>query len=271
MPTGPFIQQPSTLACIKENAARQNALRRHHFVFRQARRRKPFPVPKKANRDRLGAFWTPQPTRQPPKGKIVPVPNTPSGNIRRPHEHDSEMTKDQILQAKEPWYRRLLGRVNRRSVRYDGTTITVEEPHEQNHQAVDASTLAGVTLTKGITTNSLTIRTKDGQVIEADGLAKSASAALHQVLSNEIQERELDQAAAHQAIQLAPVIHRKADELQRALPADRYIRHSWVRSRSNDTTQTRMTAYPHLPNGEESPNDPQLAWALKIEALQPSH
>ena len=154
------------------------------------------------------------------------MPNRPSGNIRRPHEHDSEMTKDQILQAKEPWYRRLLGRVNRRSVRYDGTTITVEEPHPENHQAVDASTLTGVTLTKGITTNSLTIRTKDGQVIEADGLAKSASADLHRVLSNEIQERKLDEAAAHQANQLAQVIHHKADELQRALPAERYIRHS---------------------------------------------
>ncbi len=168
----------------------------------------------------------PQPTRQPPKGKIVPVPNTPSGNIRRPHEHDSAMTEDKILQAKEPWYRRLLGRVNRRSIRYDGTTITVEEPHPRNHQALDASTLAGATLTKGITTNSLTIRTKDGQVIEADGLAKSASADLHRVLSNEIQERELNQAAAHQATRLAPVIHHKADELQSALPTDRYIRHS---------------------------------------------
>ena len=154
------------------------------------------------------------------------MPNTPSGNIRRPHEHDNEMTKDQILQVKEPWHRRLLGRVNRRSVRYDGTTITVEEPHEQNHQTVGASTLAGVTLTKGITTNSLTIRTKDGHVIEANGLAKSASADLHRVLANEIQERELDQAAAHQAAQIAPVIHHKVDELQRALPADRYIRHS---------------------------------------------
>ena len=178
------------------------------------------------NRNRLGTSWTPQPTLQPPKGELVPVPNTPSGNIRRPHEHDSDMSKDQILQAKEPWYRRLLGRVNRRSVRYDGTTITVEELNPENHQTVDASTLAGVTLTKGITTNSLTIRTKDGQVIEADGLAKSASADLHRVLSNEIQERELDQAAAHQATQLAPVIHRKADELQRSLPVDRYIRHS---------------------------------------------
>ena len=143
-----------------------------------------------------------------------------------PHERDSEMTEDQILQAKEPWYRRLLGRVNRRSVRYDGTTVTVEEPNSENHRTVDASTLAGVTLTKGIITNGLTIRTKDGQVIEADGLAKSTSADLHRVLSNQIQERELDQAAAHQATQLAPVIRHKADELQRALPADRYIRHS---------------------------------------------
>ena len=161
-----------------------------------------------------------------PKGKPVPVPNTPSGNIPRPHEHDNAMNKDQILQAKEPWYRRLLGRVNRRSVRYDGTTITVEEPHDQNHQTVDVSTLAGVTLTKGITTNSLTVRTNDGKVIEADGFGKTAEADLHRTLSNEIQERELDQVPAHQPTQLAPVIHRRADELQRALPTDRYIRHS---------------------------------------------
>ena len=136
------------------------------------------------------------------------------------------MAKDQVLQAKEPWYLRLLGRVNRRSVRYDGTTITVEEPNSENHETVDSSTLTGVTLTNGITTNSLTICTEDGRVIEADGLAKSASAVLHRVLSNEIQERELDQAARTSATKLAPVIQRKAEELQRALPADRYIRHS---------------------------------------------
>ena len=78
------------------------------------------------------------------RNQMVLVANASGGNIRRPHEHDSDMSKDQILQAKGPWYRRLLGRVNLRSVRYAGTTITVEEPHAENRQMAHVSALASV-------------------------------------------------------------------------------------------------------------------------------
>lgn len=116
-----------------------------------------------------------------------------------------------------PWYRRILGRTNRRSVRYDGTTIAVDEPSAETRQEAGISELASVELSKGLITNSLTIRTNEGHVIKADGLAKAPSAILHRALSSEIQERKLEQVAAATADLLPNGL---TDEQARAIATD---------------------------------------------------
>ena len=134
------------------------------------------------------------------------------------------------IYAASSWTSWLLPGKSSYSFLYQGLTLFVAHPDQRNQHAIDASQITGSTLSQGLLSNTLDIRTADGRSFPATGLSKQPSARLHNAIQTMLQERHLDETAARTAVDIAPAIREQEQILRQALPADAYIRHSAAQS-----------------------------------------
>ena len=135
------------------------------------------------------------------------------------------MKTAQTLEAKSPLLHRMIG-ASDSAVSYADGSMLVLAKTETHPQSIPVEQIAGLTVDEGLLTSRLTIRTNEGLSVSVDGLAKRETADLVRAVHGDIEERELELAAAREAIDLAARIDAAVGHVEELLGSDEFIRHS---------------------------------------------